>query len=85
MFKQVATATFVAALSLPAFATEGEARLDANDDGLVTMEEFNAVYPDAGTDVFTSVDTNGDGALSEAEVAAGQEAGVLMGVPSSDG
>ncbi|QYX57487.1 EF-hand domain-containing protein [Roseovarius sp. SCSIO 43702] len=74
MFKQVTAATFVAALALPAFAMEA---MDADGDGMVSMDEFNAAMPDAGEDTFTSIDTDGDGMLSADEVEAAKEAGTL--------
>lgn len=81
MFKTVTTATFVAALAMPALAMN-DVKMDADGDGQVSMEEFNTAMPDAGADTFTTLDTDGDGMLSAEEVAAGKEAGTLPGVPS---
>jgi len=50
---------------------------DVDGDGLVSMEEFAAAYPDLAADTFTLADTNADGALDEAEIAAAAEAGLM--------
>ena len=44
---------------------------DADGDGMVTMEELVAQYPDVTGEMFASMDTDGDGALNEDEIAAG--------------
>ncbi len=50
---------------------------DADGDGLVTMEEFTAAYPDLTEDTFLVADANADGALDADEMAAAAEAGIL--------
>lgn len=82
MFKNITAATLATALAAPGFAMA--ATMDADGDGMVSMSEFQAAYPDAGPDLFSSVDTNSDGALSEDEIAAAQEAGTLPDV-ATDG
>ncbi len=78
MFKTTTAATFAFALALPGAAlAEMGAKMDADGDGAVTMSEFQAAYPDAEAGTFSAVDTNADGALSEDEIAAAQEAGKL--------
>ena len=54
-----------------------EAGPDVDGDGMVTMEEFAAAYPDLTEDVFTAADANADGMLDADEIAAATEAGVL--------
>jgi Ca2+-binding EF-hand superfamily protein len=83
MTKEFVAATFALALSLPvtAFASEFSA-MDADGDGYVTMSEFQQAMPEATSDTFTAADANADGALSEEEVAAAVDAGLL---PASDG
>lgn len=73
MTKELIAATFAAALLLPAAAHA----MDADGDGMVSMEEFQAAMPDAADGTFEAIDTDGDGALSEAEVAAAQESGLI--------
>ena len=46
------------------------AELDANADGLVTLEEVQVVYPDTTAENFTAMDTNADGSLSDEELSA---------------
>ena len=54
---------------------------DANGDGMVTLDEVEAVHSDVTAEAFAAMDTNMDGVLDEAEVSAAQEAGLL---PQSD-
>lgn len=56
--------------------------VDANGDGLLTIEEVQAAFPEVGADTFSEMDANADGALDSAEVAAAQEAGLI---PATDG
>jgi len=56
---------------------EGTIEVDANGDGLMTIDEVRAVFPDVSTKAFAAVDTNDDGALDDAEMVAGQEQGLI--------
>jgi len=51
--------------------------VDANGDGVLTLEEVNAVFPEITGDTFAAMDVNGDGGLDSSEVAAAQDAGLL--------
>ncbi len=51
--------------------------IDANGDGMMTIDEVQAVFPDVSTEAFAEVDTNDDGALDDAEMVAGQEQGLI--------
>lgn len=42
-----------------------------------TLEEFLAAYPNTPVEVFTQLDTNGDGLLDQAELEAGIELGII--------
>ncbi|MBY5987367.1 MULTISPECIES: EF-hand domain-containing protein [Roseovarius] len=75
MTKTLSAATFALALTVPALAFALDA--DTDGDGMVSMEEFQAAMPDAPAGTFEQLDSDADGMLSEAEVAAGQEAGIL--------
>lgn len=76
------TAIIAAALSVPAYAMgAGATEVDANGDGILSMAEVQAVYPDVTTEQFSAMDLNADGALDDGEVQAAQEAG-LMPAPS---
>ena len=50
---------------------------DVDGDGMVSMEEFTAAYPDLTEETFAIADTNADGALDADEIAAAAEAGIL--------
>ena len=66
------------ALCLPAFAMgQSAVEADANEDGMLNLEEMQAVYPDMTEEMFATVDLNGDRMLEDAEVKAGQEAGLI--------
>ncbi|MEP5730250.1 MAG: hypothetical protein ABJL67_12880 [Sulfitobacter sp.] len=76
------TAIAVTALCLPAYAMgAGVAEVDANGDGILSVAEVQAVYPDVTPEQFSAMDLNADGALDDGEVQAAQEAG-LMPAPS---
>ena len=65
-------------LALPAFAMgQNGTEADANEDGVLSLEEVQAVFPDMTEDQFTTMDLNGDGTLEDAEVKAAQEAGLM--------
>lgn len=72
-FKAIALSIlfFVPGLALAATA------MDTNGDGMVSMEEFQSAMPEADMALFDELDADGDGLLSEDEVAAGQDAGLL--------
>ena len=54
-----------------------QAALDADGDGLVTLEEILAVYPDASADDFATADIDSSGALDEDEMAIALESGLI--------
>jgi hypothetical protein len=77
------TAIALSALCLPAYAMgAGAAELDSNGDGLLSVSEVQAVYPDVTAEQFSAMDLNADGALDDGEVVAAQEAGVMPAAPS---
>ncbi len=66
------------ALCVPAFAMgQSATQADSNEDGVLSLAEVQAVYPQVTEDMFTTADLNGDGALEDAEVKAAQEAGLM--------
>lgn len=76
-------ATIGLMVGLPTLAlAQSAAQLDTNGDGLLTIDEVQASFPDMGADTFTAMDLNADGALDAEEIAAGQEAGLM---PVTDG
>ena len=83
MTKTTFATGFAFTLALPGLAFAAEfAAMDANGDGFVTMSEFQQVMPEVPAEAFMEADANADGALSEDELAAAQEAGTL---PPSEG
>ena len=58
-------------------ATVAAAQVDANGDGVLTLEEVNTAFPEIKAEEFSAMDVNGDGVLDNAEVAAAQDAGLL--------
>lgn len=71
----VAPTAVAIALAVPAFAQD--AAIDVNGDGMYSYTELAAVLPDITDDEFIALDASGDGLLDAAEIAAGQEAGLL--------
>ena len=56
--------------------------IDANGDGMMTVDEIQAVYPEMTAEAFAEADLNSDGVLDDAEMVAGQERGLI---PASSG
>ncbi|WP_193555880.1 EF-hand domain-containing protein [Marimonas lutisalis] len=79
IYPTIAALTVILTPALAMSATE----VDANGDGMLTIEEVQAVYPEVTADSFSAMDTSGDGALDDEEVKAAQAAG-LMETPSSN-
>ncbi|WP_147105789.1 hypothetical protein [Tateyamaria sp. syn59] len=76
--KTIAFLTCVAALSLPTFAlAEISPDLDTDADGVLTIDEVQASFPEVTSDGFSAMDLNADGVLDEDEVDAAQEAGLM--------
>lgn len=68
-----------ALLGLGATAAAAETMVeDADGDGVYSMEELVVAYPALTEDVFGAIDGNGDGAIDPDELAAAEEAGVLV-------
>ncbi len=71
--------TLIAAMTLAATpALADMATFDANADGAVTYEEMIAVLPDASVETFEAADTNVDSVLSESELTAATDAGLIV-------
>lgn len=65
--------------ALPAFAAT---EIDANGDGMLTVEEVQAAFPEITAENFSAMDVNADGALDADEVTAAREAGLM---PAQEG
>lgn len=76
------TAAFLA-LTGTAFAMSGAAiEIDADGDGILSVAEVQAIYPEVTAAQFSEMDLNADGALDDAEVKAAQAAGKMPVAPS---
>ncbi|GGH17763.1 EF hand [Cribrihabitans marinus] len=81
MKPQNLTAVAALIIGIPALAmAQGSA--DANGDGMLTIDEVQAAFPEVTADAFAAMDVNADGALDEEEITAAQEAGLM---PSTEG
>lgn len=58
----------------PAFAEEVA---DINKDGVLTLDEVQAVWPDISIDTFLYLDRDGDGLLGPEEIVVAREEGLL--------
>lgn len=66
------------ALATAAFAMSARnAALDVNGDGVLTLDEVQAAYPDITTEGFSAMDTDADGTLSDTEITAAEDSGSL--------
>ena len=73
--KTTLTAAALAALiAAPAFA---QTEMDANADGLYSMDELMAAFPEMTEETFTTADTNADGQLDAEELAQARENGLI--------
>ena len=67
----ILAAAFVPALAL------AQPVLDANDDGMGSLDELQLVHPDIDAETFMQADSDGDALLNADELAAAQEAGLI--------
>ncbi|WP_113912639.1 EF-hand domain-containing protein [Roseovarius dicentrarchi] len=82
MTKFIASILAAGALATTAFAAGTLADMDTNGDGLLTVEEVQAAYPEMTAEQFSEADANADGALDDAELTAAQDAGLI---PANEG
>ncbi len=83
MNKTFATLLTVTGLALPAVAMSATAaEVDTNGDGVLTIDEVQAVFPDVTAESFSAMDVNADGALDDDEIVAAQDAGMM---PKTEG
>ncbi|SHJ23311.1 EF hand [Shimia gijangensis] len=74
------TALALTGFSLPTLPMAAD--LDANGDGVMTIEEVQVMFPDVTAEAFSAMDTDSDGVLSTDEVLAGQDAGLMPEIAS---
>ncbi|MEO0830368.1 MAG: EF-hand domain-containing protein [Pseudomonadota bacterium] len=71
------TLVSLAILGASALAVSASAEYDTDGDGLFSLPELQAVYPDMTAEMYAALDSNADGLIDEAELTAAQESGVL--------
>lgn len=72
-----ASAALLIVIAGAATAQEADPAIDVNGDGFYSFPEIGTVYPEMTSEMFSEMDTTGDGLLDMAEVAAAQEAGLM--------
>jgi hypothetical protein len=69
----------LATLALAGVAMAQSAPEDSDGDGVYSMEEMQATYPNLTDEAFAEIDANEDGAVDADELAAALAAGLLGG------
>jgi hypothetical protein len=64
--------------ALPAFAQDLPEIADTDSNGIWSLTEMQAAYPDLTEDVFLTLDTSKDGGIDTAELTAAVAAGTLV-------
>ena len=81
--KQKLLALIFGAIPAVAFAaTEVDPAIDTNADGMYSIEEMQAAFPELTDESFIAIDMNADGLIDMEEMAMAVEAEVL---PATDG
>lgn len=78
MQQTVLTYVSLAMLTFGATAAIAADVEDSDGDGVFSMDELKAAYPDLTDDLFGVVDGNGDGMVDPDELAAALDAGLLV-------
>lgn len=73
----LALATLATAISPALAMSDNAVEVDANGDGVLSLEEVQAVWTDTTAEDFAAMDINADGALDDAEIKAAEEAGLM--------
>ena len=76
MKRLLAATLLVLSPGLAMAATLGD--IDADGNGTLSLEELQAVFPALTEETMAPLDTNGDGALDEAEFTAAVDSGQLV-------
>jgi len=64
-------------LTVSAGAMSAQTELVADGNGTYSYDELVAAYPDLTEETFLTVDSNADGAIDDAELAAARAAGIM--------
>lgn len=76
-FKTTTLITAHAITDLAFAMVQAMADIDVNGDGVLTIDEMQAVFDDVSTDGFSAMDLNADAVLDAGRVQAAQEAGIM--------
>ncbi|SHH18487.1 hypothetical protein [Marivita hallyeonensis] len=83
MKRTIAKLIALGLIALPGAALAADyVAADGNGDGMLSLEEVQAILPEVTTDTFIAVDADGDGLLNQDELAVAQTEGLM---PASDG
>nr|WP_273499712.1 hypothetical protein [Lentibacter algarum] len=74
-------AALVTAISPALAMSDSAVEVDTNGDGVLSLEEVQAVCPSVTTEEFETMDANADGSLDDTEIKTAEEAGMM----STDG
>jgi len=74
-------AALVTAISPALAMSDSAVEVDTNGDGVLSLEEVQAVWPSVTTEDFEKMDANADGSLDDTEIKTAEEAGMM----STDG
>ncbi|QMU57410.1 MAG: EF-hand domain-containing protein [Boseongicola sp.] len=67
----------LALMGLCGFAMAQTVVPDSNGDGVYSMEELMAVFPDLTIDIFSEIDVDASGTIDPAELEAAEDAGLV--------
>jgi len=74
-------AALVTAISPALAMSDSAVEVATNGDGVLSLEEVQAVWPSVTTEDFETMDANADGSLDDTEIKTAEEAGMM----STDG
>ena len=74
-------AALVTSISPALAMSDSAVEVDTNGDGVLSLEEVQAVWPSVTTEDFETMDANADGSLDDTEIKTAEEAGMM----STDG
>ncbi len=76
--KTLGAAVTFGVLATASSAVELDASLDSNGDGMWSFPELQVGFPELTDDLFTTMDTSGDGLIDTAEAAVAVDAGLIV-------
>jgi len=69
---------FALGLGLAAFSAQAQTVVsDTDGNGVYSIEEMTAAYPEINADLFAQIDVDGNGAIDADELQAAREAGTI--------